>query len=77
VDELDLDLSGIQDPVAARVTDLIRLSAAIDKTTSDDSKEMLEAAMALALHDLKQVVLPPVVFQGSNIIPFPGGRDVH
>jgi hypothetical protein len=77
VDELDLDLSGIEDPVTARVTDLIRLSAAIDKTAAEDSKEMLEAAMALVLHDLKQTVLPPMVVQGDNIIPFPGGRDVH
>ncbi|WP_130906885.1 hypothetical protein [Pseudomonas sp. Sample_16] len=77
MDELNLDLSGIEDPVTARVTDLIRLSAAIDKTSAEDSKEMLEAAMALVLHDLKQTVLPPMVVQGDNIIPFPGGRDVH
>jgi hypothetical protein len=77
VDELDLDLSGIEDPVTARVTDLIRLSAAIGKTAAEDSKEMLEAAMALVLHDLKQTVLPPMVVQGDNIIRFPGGRDVH
>lgn len=77
MDELDLDLRGIEDPVTARVTDLIRLSAAIDKTSAEDSKEMLEAAMALVLHDLKQTVLPPMVVQGDNIIPFPGGRDVH
>ena len=77
MDEFDLDLSGIEDPVTARVTDLIRLSAAFDKAIEQHSQEILKGAMTLVLHDLKQTVFPPLVIQGDNITPFPGGRDVH
>ncbi|EMF8795608.1 hypothetical protein V4U36_000679 [Pseudomonas aeruginosa] len=77
MDELNLDLSGIEDPVTARVTDLIRLSEALDKAVADEGQRALKIALAFVLEDLKRVVFPPVAVQGDNIIPFPGGRDVH
>ena len=77
MDEFALDLSGIQDPVTARVTDLIRLSQAFDKAVEAHSHQVLEAALTLVLHDLKQIVLHPVVLRGDNVVQFPGGRDVH
>jgi len=77
VDELNLDLSGIDDPVTARVADLINLSEALDKAQAEASKGALTAALAFVLEDLKQIVFPRMVVQGDNIVPFPGGRDVH
>jgi len=77
VDELNLDLSGIEDPVTARVADLINLSEALDKAKDKVAQNALKAGLAFVLEDLKRVVFPPVAVQGDNIIPFPGGRDVH
>lgn len=77
MDELNLDLSGIEDPVTARVADLINLSEALDKTKDKTAQNALKAGLAFVLEDLKRVVFPPVAVQGDNIIPFPGGRDVH
>ncbi|WP_100632560.1 MULTISPECIES: hypothetical protein [Pseudomonas] len=77
MDELNLDLSGIEDPVTARVTDLIRLSDAVDRAQTEIGQNALLAAIGIVLDDLKQTVYPPVTVQGDNIIPFPGGRDVH
>lgn len=77
MDELNLDLSGIEDPVTARVADLINLSEALDKTKDKVAQNALKAGLAFVLEDLKRVVFPPVAVQGDNIIPFPGGRDVH
>jgi len=77
VDELNLDLSGIEDPVTARVADLINLSEALDKAKDKTAQNALKAGLALVLEDLKRVVFPPVVVQADNIIQFPGGRDVH
>ena len=77
MDELNLDLSGIEDPVTARVADLINLSEALDKTKDKVAQNALKAGLAFVLEDLKRVVFTPVAVQGDNIIPFPGGRDVH
>lgn len=77
MDEFNLDLSGVEDPVTARVTDLIRLTDALDKAQVEVGKNALMAALAFVLEDLKQTVFPPMVVQGDNIVPFPGGRDVH
>lgn len=77
MDELNPDLSGIEDPVTARVADLINLSEALDKTKDKVAQNALKAGLAFVLEDLKRVVFPPVAVQGDNIIPFPGGRDVH
>ncbi|MHA5540363.1 hypothetical protein ACVSNP_23590 [Pseudomonas aeruginosa] len=77
MDELNLDLSGIEDPVTARVADLINLSEALDKSQNEAAQNALKAGLAFVLEDLKRVVFPPVAVQGDNIIPFPGGRDVH
>lgn len=77
MDEFNLDLSGVEDPVTARVTDLIRLTDALDKAQAEVGKNALMAALAFVLEDLKQTVFPPMVVQGDNVIPFPGGRDVH
>lgn len=77
MDELNLDLSGVEDPVTARVTDLIRLTDALDKAQVEVGKNALMAAMAFVLEDLKQTVFPPMVVQGDTIVPFPGGRGVH
>lgn len=77
MDELNLDLSGIEDPVTARVADLINLSEALDKAQDETAQNALKAGLAFVLEDLKRVVFPPVAVQGDNIIPFPGGRDVH
>lgn len=77
MDELNLDLSGIEDPVTARVADLINLSEALDKAKDKTAQNALKAGLALVLEDLKRVVFPPVVVQADNIIQFPGGRDVH
>lgn len=77
MDELNLDLSGIEDPVTARVTDLIRLSEALDKAQEEVGQNALKAGLAFVLEDLKRVVFPPVAVHGDNIIQFPGGRDVH
>lgn len=77
MDELNLDLSGIEDPVTARVADLIRLSEALDKAVVDEGQRALKIALAFVLEDLKHVVFPPVQVSGDNVIPFPGGRDVH
>ncbi|MEF2052977.1 MULTISPECIES: hypothetical protein [Pseudomonas] len=77
MDELNLDLSGIEDPVTARVADLINLSEALDKSQNEVAQNALKAGLAFVLEDLKRVVYPPVAVQGDNIIQFPGGRDVH
>ncbi len=77
MDELNLDLSGIQDPVTARVADLINLTEALDKAQDETGQSALKAALAFVLQDLKQTIFPPVAVQGDNVIPFPGGRDVH
>lgn len=77
MDKLNLDLSGIEDPVTARVTDLIRLSDALDKTQTEAGKTALKDGLSFVLDDLYHIVQRPVVVQGDNIIPFPGGRDVH
>ena len=77
MDELILDLSGIQDPVTARVADLINLTEALDKAQDETGQGALKAALAFVLQDLKQTIFPPVVVQSDNVIQFPGGRDVH
>jgi len=77
VDELNLDLSGIEDPVTARVTDVIRLSEALDKALDEAGQGFIRAALMFVVEDLKHLVAPRLVGQGDNIIPFPGGRDVH
>lgn len=77
MDELNLDFSGVQDPVTTRVSDLISLCEALDRVKDRAAQRALKDGLAVVLEDLKQMVIPRMEMQSGNVIPFPGGRDVH